>query len=52
MSCIHRNTGHSTKRALYEKLRDKKVIGATRYLEKKPISMHEPLPEDKQLQGI
>ena len=37
MSCIHRNAGHSTKRAVYEKQRDKKVIGATRYLEKKNL---------------
>ena len=34
MSCILGNAGHSAKRAAYEKLRDKKVIGATRYLEK------------------
>ena len=37
MSCILRNAGHSTKRATYEKLRNKKVIGATRHPEKKNL---------------
>ena len=38
---------------MYKKSRDKKVLGAARYLEKKePISMHEPMSGDKQLQGI
>ena len=37
MSYILRNAGHSTKRATYEKLRDKKIIGATRYPEKKNL---------------